>query len=402
MKRAFLVLSFLGLTLFSVAQEYVEPWKPGYLDIHSIATGLGEAAVMIMPDGTTMMMDAGDTFGSRFISRALPDSSRTAGEWMAKYIKDFTAPTGHPSTVDYFFLTHLHSDHFGCIQAMKPGPHYGLAGVTRVGEDIHFGKIVDRGYPSYDFPSAERVEKLAGKSLPHYIKFVEYQRDSCGTVPERFEIGSRKQFRMVRDPKAYDFEIRNIACNGSVWTGKGLKSRTMYGSDPSKFDENCFSGVILVRYGNFKYYHGGDLSGGDSKGPQTGRRDFESQVAPLVGRVNAMKADHHGWKEVMNPYFLWILRPDAIVFSCSHINHPWKDTVQRLNDPLLPGKKLLFPTSDSGRKQVGEELWKTMQPWGHILIRVYEGGEKWEVFVLDPETGDYRIKHRTGLMTSAE
>jgi hypothetical protein len=31
------------------------PWKEGYLDIHQISTGRGNAAFMILPDGTTMV-----------------------------------------------------------------------------------------------------------------------------------------------------------------------------------------------------------------------------------------------------------------------------------------------------------------------------------------------------------
>ena len=35
-------------------------WEEGFLDIHTIATGRGDACLIIMPDGTTMMIDAGD------------------------------------------------------------------------------------------------------------------------------------------------------------------------------------------------------------------------------------------------------------------------------------------------------------------------------------------------------
>ena len=31
------------------------PWREGYLDIHQISTGRGNATFMILPDGTTMM-----------------------------------------------------------------------------------------------------------------------------------------------------------------------------------------------------------------------------------------------------------------------------------------------------------------------------------------------------------
>jgi hypothetical protein len=34
-------------------------WTPGTLDIHQIATGRGNSALIIMPDGTTLLVDAG-------------------------------------------------------------------------------------------------------------------------------------------------------------------------------------------------------------------------------------------------------------------------------------------------------------------------------------------------------
>ena len=40
--------------------EYLPEWQAGYLDIHQVSTGRGNAAYLIFPDGTTMLLDAGD------------------------------------------------------------------------------------------------------------------------------------------------------------------------------------------------------------------------------------------------------------------------------------------------------------------------------------------------------
>ena len=34
-------------------------WAPGMLDIHQISTGRGNAALFVLPDGTTLLVDAG-------------------------------------------------------------------------------------------------------------------------------------------------------------------------------------------------------------------------------------------------------------------------------------------------------------------------------------------------------
>ena len=53
--------------------------SPGTLDIHQIGTGQGNSALSILPDGTTMLLDAGDNSDSRSSGRVHPppDSSRT-------------------------------------------------------------------------------------------------------------------------------------------------------------------------------------------------------------------------------------------------------------------------------------------------------------------------------------
>ena len=89
MKRKFLTVA-LTAAAFSVcaqAQEYLPEWQEGYLDIHTIATGRGDAALIVMPDGTTMMIDAGDNAKAKDTQH--PDASKMPGEWQAIYIKHF-------------------------------------------------------------------------------------------------------------------------------------------------------------------------------------------------------------------------------------------------------------------------------------------------------------------------
>ena len=62
-RKLFVSLSLILLS-FSVmsAQDYLPEWKEGYMDIHTIATGRGDATFIVMPDGTTLLIDAGDDF----------------------------------------------------------------------------------------------------------------------------------------------------------------------------------------------------------------------------------------------------------------------------------------------------------------------------------------------------
>jgi len=390
------------ITVFS---ETIPSWQEGYLDIHNIATGKGDASFIIMPDGTKMIIDAGDVTGGRFICPAYPSDSLSPAQWISRYVREMSRSVpGNVNEVDYFLLTHFHSDHMGSMTAMHPGKHYGICGIMELCEEIHFGKIVDRGYPHYCFPSKEHVETKTAKGvIPEYLKCISYQRDSCGTEVEGFDVGSRKQFRMKNKKSLYgkSFSIHNVAANGEISTGRGSGTRKMYSGDPSLLDENMFSTVLTISFGPFKYYNGGDIGGGVWRNYRE-NRDFESQVADVVGPVTVMKADHHAWKEVLNPYFLWKTRPQVVVVQCSHINHPWKDTVQRLLDPLLPVRPDIYVTTDSGRTQVGEDLFKHINPAGHTVIRVYDGGNSFQVFVLDAKSTDYKVIYQSDVICTSK
>jgi len=392
MKRFIFPVALLALGALSLgAQNNTLPaWQEGCLDIHCIATRCGDASFLILPDGTTMLIDAGDMTKSSWDCHAVPNESKTPAQWIVDYMETFSPQVAASKKVDYMLLTHFHSDHMGNVKALKPGK-YGtqVAGLSEVGDHITFGKIVDRAYPDYDFPSKEFIERVAKGEMESYRQFVDRQVAS-GTVGEKFAVGSHSQFVLKNNPKAYDFDIWNVAANCERASLKGKKTVKMYtsGEDPMKFDENMFSCALRLRYGAFSYFNGGDLSGnnyGPAKRPDF-NRDYESQIAPLIGHVNVLKANHHGWKDTCNPYFMWTLAPDAVIVLASHIRHPWWETARRLVDPQLPGKRELYMTSDSGRELLGEELHKAFHPIGHIVVRVYPGGEKYKIFVLDAES----------------
>ena len=108
-----------GVYAIQRGPDDLNPWSKGYLDIHHINTGRGDAAFFIFPDGTTMLFDAGardTTMVGRWaplkIVPARPDASRAPGAWIARYIRQ-VAPSGRAARIDYAVISHFHSDHYG-------------------------------------------------------------------------------------------------------------------------------------------------------------------------------------------------------------------------------------------------------------------------------------------------
>src|SRR5512142_1154471 len=88
-----------------ISNETLPPWTEGYLYIHHISTGRGNSAYIVMPDGTTLLIDAGET-DQKFIESVAPlapfpprpDAKHAAGYWIADYIREF-APRDRPVTL---------------------------------------------------------------------------------------------------------------------------------------------------------------------------------------------------------------------------------------------------------------------------------------------------------------
>ncbi len=409
MKRILIIL--LSLSAFigaAKAQEYLPKWQEGYMDIHTIATGRGDATFIVMPDGTTLMIDAGDNGKPK--DKQHPDTTKRAGEWQAIYMKKVMEGLPGNGKVDYAMITHFHDDHMGCVRQMLPGTNgYGLSGITLVGELVGYNKLIDRNYPKYDFPSPKKINNANKGFLGEYHKFVEYQM-SKGMKMECFRVGALNQIKLLNNPKKYkrNFEIRNLAGNARIWTGSGEKAKKHYRGDISLFDENMNSCAVRITYGNFRYYNGGDLSGGnlDSKKfkrYKSNERDLETPMAKICGKVDVAKANHHGYYDTCNEAFLNLLSPDVLIIDARSNNHPVAPTMARMTDPLVwadPGE--FYITVDRAREKLGEELWSHFKPWGHIVVRVYEGGETYQVFVLDPDDLSYPIKYKSEIKTAGK
>ena len=58
--------------------EPLSPWRPGTMEFHHIYTGHGESVFHIFPDGTSLLIDAGqlERGGYELKSVTLPDESR--------------------------------------------------------------------------------------------------------------------------------------------------------------------------------------------------------------------------------------------------------------------------------------------------------------------------------------
>ena len=384
----------LGQTMAEQERIQLTDWEEGVLDIHHISTGQGDAAYIICPDGTTMLIDVGDLGGPsksrppETMMPNVPDKSRSPGEWVAEYIRRFSKPLGQATpAIDYVFLTHFHSDHIGTKRPETSAAHgYALSGITMLAEHVALGKIVDRGFPDYDFPTQDSVRQGNSQFFDDYLKFVEYQQKDRKTLFEKFQVGSTAQFALKQSPKKFDnFQIRNLYVNGEIWTGRGTEKETLI--PPSAMpDENTCSGAIELSYGDFRYFSGGDI-------PGFGKRDVETALSKLLGKTHVLNLNHHGYRDSINPVFLAKLQPQVMVVPVWDDNHPHVETLARLVDTsIYPDKRSIYPTGmfPALQHNLGEGV-RVFKPSGHVVVRVENGGKEYHVFVLDAMSKNFNI-----------
>jgi hypothetical protein len=337
--------------------EALPAWQEGFLDIHHISTGRGNAAFIVMPDGTTMLIDAGETDQS-FIKEVAPlvpfpprpNADHAVGYWIADYIRQF-APRGRPVALDYALITHFHTDHMGTLLPSSPMSAtgaYRLTGITEVAEHIPIKTLMDRAAPDYKTPLDLRSchESNNQKTVLNYLKMVDYRRQH-GQAVTGVRPGARDQIHLGQPGKFPDFHIRNIASSGVIWTGHGEETQQYIPVDAAKdcrYDENPYSNVLKFTYGKFSYYSGGDIPGVPNY-LQPWWRDMETPVAAVVGPVDVMTMDHHGNRDTMNGNILRALRPRVIVQQNWLSAQPGEEVVVRLaSKEFYPGPRDVFST----------------------------------------------------------
>ena len=375
-------------------------WSEGQLDIHHINTGRGDSILSILPDGTTLLLDASDgqanPLPAPFGMPTKPDNSRQAGEWVARYI--LRALRNVPEKqIDYALLSHFHGDHIGAVRPaskMSAAGGYALTGISEIPEYIPVRKIIDRNWPDYNYP--------APLKLDNYRKFLDWQIQHRGLAVEQFKPGHDDQIALRRTPAAYPtFEIRNLIANGRVWTGRGTETRELANAkDGELLDENQSSIAFRLTYGKFDYFSGGDL---DAKTRVLLRnslpwQDVEPAAAKASGPVDVLKANHHGSWDANCAEFLGILQPRVIVVTSRADGHPAVATYQRmLSRNLWPGPRDIFITNVTPSTEATTyNLDKAQSKQGHVVVRVDAGGDTYRVYALDDADEEQRVKAAFG------
>jgi beta-lactamase superfamily II metal-dependent hydrolase len=283
------VVRSIAAVLLALALTPCQPLAAqGTLTIHQINVQQGDCTLIVGPDGTTFLIDAGNV-------------GKGAGE-VVPYLRSVGIQP--VDGLDFMLATHRDSDHLGGLDEVI-GAGYDVRetiwdnGSTKTGGQI--GDFLDEALGT----TAGAVQAMP---LSHVVQLGGGATATC------------------------------VSVHGEVINLGPISGAT---------DENDLSVAILVRFGDFEYITGGDLGGGDDDfdctGRSTGQSNVESRLARALldtgmlgaGGVEVLDVNHHGSESSTNVEYMNLLSPTVAVINTGpgqggSFHHPRADVVERV------------------------------------------------------------------------
>lgn len=283
-----------GQIVFDPGPEPTQPITPipGELTIiqlylpAGITARLGEAAILVGPDGTITLLDVGNTNHDDEIREAV----RTLN---TSVLPANGFPARDPLQVDWIVVTHVHGDHSGAIDDLLVNtgePLTGLRGIVHRGfVDVGAGLTESRyeelcsalrgPYQAVDVPLCIGAEdppcdpnQWAGTydaiGCPGlHVGDLGTTADDASQAPSFIDLGGGARMTF-------------FVANGHASDGTNIVPMTFGHADTNEENSRSLAGV--VSYGAFRYHFGGDLNGTGAPGEP----DVESHLV-------AVSAPHH-------------------------------------------------------------------------------------------------------------
>lgn len=260
-----LLRSLVGICLLIVFPSLLAAQQ---LEIHYIDVGWGGSVFLKGPDGTTVLLEAGNTgMGTQYV---------------VPYLKSIGVQPANG--LDYIIGGHQHCDHIG-----------GLDEVIQAGYNVHIKQYYNGSSYSTSCSSGW-VSAAAGTTAGAPVAM------PVGTV---IQLGNGAK-------------ITCIARAGSIIGGGSV----------AVSDENDLSIALLIQYGGFDYLWASDLGGGSDSctGRSTSQVNVETAVInaispggafPLIstGGIDVLHVNHHGSESSTNPDYFNGARPAVAIIG---------------------------------------------------------------------------------------
>lgn len=353
---------------------------------------MGEAALVIGPDGTSVLIDVGN------------DSH--ADEVLAAVERRLGAPR-----VDWVVLTHYHADHIGGIEDVLAGLEVAGGIVTRglvdvgdtVGEDDFQQMCTLLRDPIWQERHIPLCAGIARAPCDGDEAGMPWPADGCGGLllsdladPADDQTGQLAHIELGAGARLWLWHAdAHMALESGVVSAEDEGVAVGHGGTAP---ENARSLGGVIRWGDFAYSFDGDLTGaGDSDVPDlegfyAARADRIRQAPLPAGGLDVAKLSHHGLHSATQQgWVAWMVPDDGqdrnAVVGTNHIY--WRSPAQEVLDRLAPrlGAGFVWVT-ELGLMPGSHD--RMIVSDGPVVIEVRDAGASYSV-----TAADGRLEHYT-------
>lgn len=339
--------------------EIIRP-EPGALTIIQVrlpgVLQLGEAAVLVGPDGTVVLMDVGNSSHADDVAELVEDLNT---RWITT-ARGFPADRG-AREVDWVVITHIHGDHVGAFESLIEDEGLEITqGVVHRGFVDLGGGMNDNDYEelcglmrgslsTLDVPLCTSAE--TPPCDPGDLEGV-YAAVACdglfaGDLGDPLD-AEAPAFIALGEGARMTF----VAADGHASNGVGTEALTFAHDDNN--EENARSLAAVISHGDFRYHWGGDMTG---SGEET-EPDVESHLVRVAGEtfygalgMDVTHAHHHVRRTSSNATFVDAMAPsDGLSrnviggINGGHVGSPHGDVLMRWGDGGRLGEGRIWVT----------------------------------------------------------